>query len=311
MFSTRAFNNILIILISIPVAWSSITSAADRFRHKIIRLATTTSTDNSGLLRNLLPHFTRQTGYTVHVIAVGTGKALRMGQNGDVDVVMVHAPAAEKKFIKAKYGQQRHPVMYNDFVIIGPANDPANIKKTDNAADAIKRIADQAAVFVSRGDNSGTHKKEIALWKSNHINPENLKSKTKWYRMVGQGMGKVIQISSEMNAYTLADRGTWLAYQNKSSLKVLFQGDPALHNPYSIIAVNQQRYPDLNFIGAQKLIQWITSESGQRLIANFRISGYRLFTPAAKLPAAAQINNYQTDKYQREITETLKKNTIP
>lgn len=298
MFSTRAFNNILIILISIPVAWSSITSAADHSRHKIIRLATTTSTDNSGLLRNLLPHFTQQTGYTVHVIAVGTGKALRMGQDGDVDVVMVHAPAAEKNFIKKKYGQQRHPVMYNDFVIIGPANDPANIKKTDNAVDALQRIAYQAALFVSRGDNSGTHKKEIVLWKSIHLNPENINAKTKWYRKVGQGMGKVIQISSEMNAYTLADRGTWLAYQSKSSLKVLFQGDPALHNPYSIIAVNQQRYPDLNYTGAQKLIQWITSETGQRLIANFRISGYRLFTPTANLPAAAKLDNYKLDRYQ-------------
>jgi tungstate transport system substrate-binding protein len=280
MFSIRAFNNILIVFIAISITWYS-NCFADNKQHKIIRLATTTSTDNSGLLRELLPHFSTQTGYQVHVIAVGTGKALRMGKDGDVDVVLVHAPAAEAAFIDAKYGLKRHQVMYNDFVMLGPASDPAGIKKAKSVTDALKRIAEHAAIFVSRGDDSGTHKKELALWQAGKVEPQG-----QWYRMAGQGMGKVIQMATEMNAYTLADRGTWLAYQDKSLLNVLFQGDPLLHNPYGIIAVNPQRYPDLNFNGAQALINWMTSAAGQRLIGNFKIAGFRLFTPAAVMTGA-------------------------
>jgi tungstate transport system substrate-binding protein len=207
---------------------------------------------------------------------VGTGKALRMGRDGDVDVVLVHAPVAEAKFIDARYGHKRHQVMYNDFVLVGPTGDPAGIKKAKSAKDALQRIARHAAIFVSRGDDSGTHKKELSLWQAGKIEP-----KGKWYRMAGQGMGKVIQIATEMNAYTLVDRGTWLAYQDKSSLNVLYQGDPILHNPYGIIAVSPQRYPDLNFTGAEALINWITSEAGQEMIGNYTIAGFRLFTPAA------------------------------
>lgn len=276
MFFNRVFNNILIAFFVISMLCYSSCFAANDSNNKIIRLATTTSTVNSGLLRDLLPHFSKQSGYVVHVIAVGTGKALRMGRDGDVDVVLVHAPSAEAKFIAAKYGMKRHQVMYNDFVIIGPVNDPAGIKKANNAADALKRIAHHAALFVSRGDDSGTHKKELALWQAGNIKPEG-----EWYRLAGQGMGKVIQMASEMNAYTLADRGTWLAFHDKSSLNILFQGDPALYNPYGIIAVNPQRYPDLNVSGAQALIKWIISAPGQELIGNFTIAGFRLFTPAA------------------------------
>lgn len=286
MLLTRAFNNILIVLISVSILWGSNCFADNNSGNKIIRLATTTSTENSGLLRDLLPRFTEQTGYTVHVIAVGTGKALRIGRDGDVDVVLVHAPTSEAKFINSKYGVKRYSVMYNDFVIIGPASDPAGIKKANSATAAMKRIAEHAALFVSRGDDSGTHKKERALWQASKTNP-----KGAWYRKAGQGMGKVIQIASEMDAYTLVDRGTWLAYQNKSSLNILFQGDPHLHNPYGIIAVNPQRYPDLNYSGAQALINWITSEVGQELIGNFKIAGYRLFIPAANTPGAiANVN---------------------
>jgi len=287
MFTIRVFNKILIVLIAMSVSWFSSSHAASNIDNNIIRLATTTSTENSGLLRYLLPQFTEQTGYTVHVIAVGTGKALRMGQDGDVDVVLVHAPTAEAKFINAKYGVKRYQVMYNDFVILGPDNDPAAIKKAASATDALKRIATTNAKFVSRGDDSGTHKKELSLWQASKISPVG-----QWYREAGQGMGKVIQIASEMNAYTIADRGTWLAYKDKSSLHVLFEGDSVLHNPYGIIAVNPQRYADLNVTGAKVLIKWLTSQTGQALIGDFSIAGFRLFTPAANSTGAVtHLNN--------------------
>lgn len=261
--------------------WITPVSAAPDASSTIIRMATTTSTENSGLLNYLLPRFTDATGYKVHVIAVGTGKALRMGRDGDVDVVLVHAPAAEKMFVDEGYGEKRYPVMYNDFVIIGPANDPAGINKASDAADAMTRIADQSAIFVSRGDDSGTHKKEKTLWKHAQLTPIG-----SWYREAGQGMGKVIQIASELNGYTLADRGTWIAYQNKTSLKLLFQGDPVLHNPYGIIAVNPKRYPDANHVGAQALIDWMTSKDGQTLVGDYRIAGFQLFTPSANAPGS-------------------------
>ncbi len=250
----------------------------------VIRLATTTSTENSGLLAFLLPRFTSQTGYHVHVIAVGTGKALRMGRDGDVDVVMVHAPKAETKFVAEGHGVKRYPLMFNDFVIVGPASDPAAIGQAKNAADAIQRIANRSALFVSRGDDSGTHMKEKSLWHhTQHV------TKGNWYREAGQGMGKVIQIAHELEAYTLADRGTWIAYQNKTSLKLLYQGDPILHNPYGVIAVNPQRYPDANYAGAQRLIAWLLSETGQALIADFKVAGFQLFTPSAKAPGAVAV----------------------
>jgi tungstate transport system substrate-binding protein len=271
----------LSLILTVLLAWQLPVFAENASQTKLIRLATTTSTENSGLLGFLLPRFTEQTGYRVHVIAVGTGKALRMGRDGDVDVVMVHAPAAEKMFVADGYGEKRYPLMYNDFVIIGPASDPAAVNKASSAADALKRIADQSAIFVSRGDDSGTHKKEKSLWNIAQQEPTG-----QWYREAGQGMGKVIQIASELNGYTLADRGTWIAYQNKTSLKLLFQGEPVLHNSYGIIAVNPKRYPDTNYTGAQALIDWMTSESGQSLIGEFEIAGFRLFTPSAKAPGS-------------------------
>lgn len=278
---------VLVLLFSgILSCWNFAVQAAENSNTKIIRLATTTSTDNSGLLRVLLPRFTADTGYEVHVIAVGTGKALRMGQDGDVDVVLVHAPTAEEKFIAAGYGKKRYPVMYNDFVIIGPGNDPASIKSASNAVDALNRITNKTAIFVSRGDDSGTHKKERSLWKKAKLKPAG-----KWYREAGQGMGKVIQIADELGGYTLADRGTWIAYRDKTKLNLLFEGDPVLHNPYGIIEISQKRYPDLNHAGAQALIKWITSETGQKYIADFRIAGFQLFTPSAHTVAKSTVNN--------------------
>ncbi len=240
----------------------------------LIRLATTTSTENSGLLGKLLPAFTADTGYRVHVIAVGTGKALRLGQDGDVDVVLVHALPAEKKFVAAGYGVKRYAVMHNDFVVLGPNNDPARVAQSATVAEVFKKIADTHAMFVSRGDNSGTNKKEKVIWKLAGVVPNG-----SWYREIGQGMGKAIQMSDELSAYTLSDRGTWLAFQDKVDLKIVFQGDPSLFNPYGIIAVNPRRYPDINYAGATALIKWITSSKGQQLIGAYRLHGKQLFTP--------------------------------
>lgn len=243
-----------------------------------IRLATTTSTDNSGLLNKLLPAFSAESGFQVHVIAVGTGKALRLGRDGDVDVVLVHAPDAEKKFVTSGYGVKRFPVMYNDFVIVGPANDPAGITASKSVSMAFQRISKNKVQFISRGDNSGTHKKELSIWKSSGLSPAG-----KWYREVGQGMGKVLQMANELNAYTLTDRGTWLAYQNKTQLRMLFEGDDLLHNPYGIIAVDPARYPEINFKGASRLIDWITDKNkGQKLIGEFKMQGKSLFKPMAE-----------------------------
>lgn len=268
------------VLTTLLVLACSLAIAADFDRAKTVRLATTTSTENSGLLEDLLPRFKAATGYDVHVIAVGTGKALRMGRDGDVDVVLVHAPAAEQKFVDEGYGEQRLPVMYNDFILVGPASDPAGLADAANLDDALMRIAQTQSMFVSRGDDSGTHKKELSLWKQAGVTPQG-----GWYREAGQGMGKVLQMAGELDAYTLTDRGTWLAYRDKSQLKVAYQGDEGLFNPYAIIEVNAKRYPDLNHEGAKALILWIRGAQGQEAIAAFRKSGEQLFTPSANTVA--------------------------
>lgn len=241
-----------------------------------LRLATTTSTDNSGLLKYILPAFEKSTGYQVHVIAVGTGKALRMGQDGDADVLLVHAPPSEEKFMAADYGVNRRYVMYNDFIIVGPKNDPAGIRGTKEAKTALEKIARTKSVFVSRGDDSGTNKKEKILWKEAGIQPQG-----SWYRAAGQGMGKVLLMTDELRGYTLIDRGTWLAMRDKVGLQVLVQGDKELFNPYHVMAVNPARYPDVNYTGAMAFISWLTSVKGQRLIGDFRKAGQELFVPTA------------------------------
>lgn len=249
--------------------------------HTTVRLATTTSTENSGLLGYLLPVFERETGLRVQVIAVGTGKALRMAQDGDVDLVLVHAPAAEQQFMNTGAGTLRRAVMHNDFVIVGPPGDRAGIGSLHDAVVAFQRIARSRSTFISRGDDSGTHKKERALWEAAGIRPSGY-----WYREAGQGMGKVLQMADELQGYTLSDRGTWLAYQGKTDLQLLTEGDPRLFNPYHVIAVNPERYPDVNFAGARALIEWLTGSEGQRLISAYRLRGEQLFHPDA-LPAVA------------------------
>ena len=251
--------------------------SSDFIMAKNIRLASTTSTENSGLLKFLIPFFESKTGFKVNVIVAGTGQALRMGRDGNVDAVLVHAPNAEIEFVESGYGINRRNVMYNDFIFVGPENDPAGIFREIDALKVLEKIARSKNIFVSRGDDSGTHKKELSLWEKLKFKPE----KT-WYREVGQGMGRVLQISDELRAYTITDRGTWLTMNSKLSLKLLSEGDSKLHNPYSIIAVNPSRYPKINFVGAMSLIEWITSVDGQKLIDTYKINGETLFMPTAK-----------------------------
>lgn len=243
---------------------------------EVIRLATTTSTDNSGLFRKLLPHYEAASGDQVQVIAVGTGKALKLGEDGNVDVVLVHAPSAEVEFVESGFGVNRRSVMYNDFVLVGPPTDPAEVRGMRQASEALSRIAENRTVFVSRGDDSGTHKKERSLWELAAVKPDAF-----WYREAGQGMGTVLLMSSELQGYTLTDRGTWLAFEPKLQLEVLVEGDPLLFNPYGIIAVNPDLHRGVNYLGAMRLIAWITSVEGQELIREFTLGGRPLFIPTA------------------------------
>jgi len=239
--------------------------------NRTVLLATTTSTDNSGLLQYLIPHIEEDTKFEFKVIAVGTGKALRMGERGDVDVLLVHAVESELEFINAGYGVNRMLIMYNDFVIVGPDADPANIRELNSIAEVLNAIINTRSRFISRGDDSGTHKKERMLWDSSTLNPQG-----SWYLEVGQGMGKTLQIADELRGYTLVDRGTWLFAKQNLDLELLFAGEHHLLNQYSVIAVNPDKH-DVNFDGAQALSNWLVSDKGQRLINNYLIDGEQLF----------------------------------
>jgi tungstate transport system substrate-binding protein len=249
---------------------------------KVIRLATTTSTSNTGLLDYLLPKFEQKCGCKVNVISVGTGKALKLGEDGNVDVVLVHARPAEDAFVAAGHGIDRRDVMYNDFVLIGPNNDPARISGETDVLAAMKKIADTRWRFVSRGDDSGTDQMEKGYWKALAIKPQENNAQSKWYSSAGQGMGEVLMMAGEMRAYTLTDRGTYITYRDKIGLPILVEGDAKMFNPYGIIAVSPKKYPDINYQGATQLIGWITSPEGQRLIGEFKVGGEQLFTPSAK-----------------------------
>lgn len=243
---------------------------------QVLRLSTTTSTENSGLLGILHPAFEKLTGIKVEVIAVGTGKALRIGANADVDVVFVHAPAAELKYVEQGDFIDRAAVMHNDFVIVGAAEDVAQIASVTTAIDAMQAIATRQAAFISRGDDSGTHKKEKQLWQKASVHP-----KGGWYASVGQGMGAVLRIADDKRAYALTDRGTQIAYAKNMSLKVLFEGDPVLFNPYHVMAVNPKKHSSVNYLLAKQYIDFLVSETGQKLIANYKKSGQQLFYPDA------------------------------
>ena len=245
-----------------------------------LKLSTTTSTENSGLLYELLPPFEKRFNVKVDIIAVGSGKAIKLGENGDADVVLVHERDFEDKFVADGYGVNRRDVMHNDFVIIGPTADPAGIRKAKTAAEAFKLIAQKRASFVSRGDKSGTHSKELSLWRKAGVKPAGT-----WYMESGMGMGEVLIMAHEKGAYTLTDRGTYLAFQKggKINLPILFEGDQTLFNSYGIIAVNPARHPSVNYIMAMALIGWVTSQEGQRIIADFGKGKYgaALFYPDA------------------------------
>lgn len=265
------FGLILVILAGASFSFNTIYAETTH-----LRLATTTSTENSGLLEVLLLPFEVKFGVKVDVIVVGTGKALKLGENGDVDVVLVHARAVEDKFIQEGYGVNRRDVMYNDFIILGPSDDPAEVKGEKNAVLVLKKIAERKVYFISRGDDSGTHKKENILWQRAGIIPHD-----KWYMEVGQGMGAALQIAYEKQAYILCDRGTFLAYKDKIDLIILFEGDPLLFNPYGIMAVNPALYPQVKYIEAMQLIAWITSVEGQKIIKEYKKEGEVLFHPMA------------------------------
>ncbi len=254
-------------------------AAAARAGESII-LQSTTSTQNSGLLDFLLPKFTEKTDITVKVVAVGTGQALKNAARGDGDVVLVHAPEAEIAFMKAGFGVDRRAVMHNDFVIVCPENDPAGIRGLKNVAEALREIARRQVKFVSRGDDSGTHKKEMLLWKAAGIDPR--PASGGWYLEAGRGMGATLNMAAALGACALTDRGTWLAHANKGDLAIMVQGDSALFNPYHVMMVNPKRHPHVKAKAARAFIDWLTGPEGQKLIGAYRVAGEQLFFPDAR-----------------------------
>jgi tungstate transport system substrate-binding protein len=251
-------------------------SAQPRF----ITVASTTSTEQSGLFKHLLPVFEKKTGIQVRVVALGTGQALDMGRRGDADVVFVHARPLEEKFLAEGFGVKRQDVMYNDFVVIGPKSDPATVAGGKDALEAFRKIRMAQAAFVSRGDRSGTHFAELEIWKAAGI--DIAKDKGAWYRDTGQGMGPALNTAAGMNAYILADRGTWLSFKNRGELKILVEGDKRLFNQYGIMLVNPAKHPSVKKDLGQAFIDWVVSPEGQNTIASYKINGEQLFFPNAE-----------------------------
>jgi len=274
------YKKALIFIASVAVLSGTLLSTPSLSADKSILLQSTTSTQNSGLYEYLLPMFTDKTGITVNVVAVGTGQAIKNAQNGDGDVLLVHARPAEEKFVAEGYGDKRFDVMYNDFVIVGPAADPAGIAGSEDAVAALKRIADSRSVFASRGDNSGTYKKEVALWKDAGVDPK--AGSGAWYRETGSGMGATLNAAVGMGAYALTDRGTWISFKNKGDYKIVVEGDDQLFNQYGVILVNPARYPMVKQAEGQAFIDWILSDEGQNAIASYKLDGQQLFFPNAR-----------------------------
>lgn len=247
------------------------------FSKEFITLQSTTSTQNSGLYDYILPIFSDKYNIDVRVVAVGTGQAIKNAQNCDGDVLIVHSQTSEENFVESGYGLYRQNLMYNDFIIIGPQNDPAEIDSSQNAFEVFKKIYNSKSVFSSRGDESGTHKAEIKIW--NEINLETNKFNGNWYRELGLGMGATLNVAVQMDAYALSDRATWLAFNNKRDHKVLFEGDKSLFNQYGIIPVNPKKCPTVKFNLSEKFIYWMLSKEGQNKIASFKVNGHQLFFP--------------------------------
>ena len=261
------------------LAAASLMTAPAVAQDKSIIVSSTTSTQDSGLFGYILPKFKEKTGIDVKVVAQGTGQALDTARRGDADVVFVHAKAQEEKFVAEGWGVKRYPVMYNDFVLIGPKSDPAKVKGKDILS-ALKAIHDAGAPFVSRGDKSGTHAAELRLWKEAGLDPAG--SKPSWYREIGQGMGAALNTANAMGAYVLADRGTWISFKNKEQLEILVEGDERLFNQYGVILVNPEKHPHVKKEYGQQFIDWLISDEGQQAIAEYKIEGQQLFFPNAK-----------------------------
>ncbi|MBN8982711.1 MAG: substrate-binding domain-containing protein [Rhizobiales bacterium] len=255
------------------IAFATPSSAQDRF----ITVASTTSTEQSGLFGFLLPKFTEKTGIAVKVVAVGTGQALDIGRRGDADVVFVHDKAAEEKFLGEGFATKRQDVMYNDFVVIGPKSDPAKIMGSKDINAALKAIANTKSPFISRGDKSGTHAAELRLWKDAGVDVE--QGKSSWYREIGQGMGPALNMASSSNAYVLSDRGTWLSFKNRGDLVIVAEGDKRLFNQYGVMLVNPAKYPNVKAKDGQAFVDWLVSQDGQTTIGDYKIGGEPLFFP--------------------------------
>jgi len=264
-----------VLLMALALSAASPASLAQDF----ITVASTTSTEQSGLFKHLLPIFQKKSGIEVRVVALGTGQSLDMGKRGDADVVFVHARSLEDKFIAEGYGVERFPVMYNDFVLIGPKSDPAKIGGGKDTLEALRKIKAASAPFVSRGDKSGTHTAELALWKQAGI--DIAKEKGPWYRDTGQGMGPALNTASSMNGYILADRGTWISFKNRGELAILVEGDKRLFNQYGVILVNPEKHGHVKKELGQAFIDWVVSPEGQKAIAGYKIGGEQLFFPNA------------------------------
>ena len=261
------------------IAWATL--AAPSFAdEKSIIVQSTTSTQNSGLYKHLLPVFEKKTGIKVHVVAVGTGQAIKNATNGDGDVLLVHAKSAEEKFVKDGWGVERFDLMYNDFVIVGPPADPARVGGLKDAKEALKMIAAAKALFASRGDNSGTHKKELQLWKAAGIAQK--KDSGKWYRETGSGMGATLNTGVGMGAYVLTDRATWISYKNKGDYKIQVDGAKDLFNQYGVILVNPKKHPKVKVKEGQAFIDWLLGDEGQKTIADYKLNGQQLFFPNGK-----------------------------
>ncbi|HEX3216916.1 MAG TPA: extracellular solute-binding protein [Aestuariivirgaceae bacterium] len=273
---TRRLLLAAVLLLAVPLAAFS--------EEKSIVVASTTSTQDSGLFGYLLPRFKEKTGIDVKVVAQGTGQALETARRGDADVVFVHAKPQEEKFVAEGFGVKRYPVMYNDFVLIGPKQDPAGVRGLNDVVAAFRALEKSAAPFVSRGNKSGTHTAELGLWKAAGIDPTRYKGG--WYREIGQGMGAALNTASFMNAYVLADRGTWISFKNRGDLEILVEGDRRLFNQYGVILVNPAKHPQVKKDLGQAFIDWLVSPQGQKVIADYKIDGLQLFYPDATQPGA-------------------------
>lgn len=284
MISRRSFLSTGLMLTAFVLAAAPQVQAQATGTDRFITVSSTTSTTDSGLFTHLLPKFQAATGIEVRVVSQGTGQALDTGRRGDADVVFVHAKAQEEKFVAEGFGVERKPVMYNDFVLIGPRQDPAGIKGSKDIAEALKAVQAKAAPFVSRGDKSGTHSAELNLWKAAGI--DIAAAKGPWYREIGQGMGAALNTSSSMGAYVLSDRATWINFKNRGDLEIMVEGDKRLFNQYGIILVNPAKHAHVKAADGQAFITWVTSPEGQKAIADYKINGEQLFVPNATQPGA-------------------------